>query len=153
MTWSLIQVARGERALEVEFRFGGCDQNAVGHVSEHPHGIAVTVTIESRQGGEIACPAIAGVGRLKVDLGAPLAGRRLLGTWSPSGPEAPGGRAMPRLIGLAPGDARRMADRIGVARVRVSHGHRGLPRVASQTPAPGAPVASDAAVVLRVDAP
>jgi hypothetical protein len=119
--------------------------------------IGVTIASPMHPG---LCPD--GVVRAKesVPLKAPLGGRRLLGDWSVAGGQFLA-NPMPRLIGLAPGDARRLLTLEGAPGsanapkelVTRSPGRTRLARVAGQQPAPGVLVTSASAVRVRIVVP
>jgi hypothetical protein len=158
VSWSLVQAGPNERSLDVSFGYGGCESDPKAEAAESPHGLRITVTVEVPQQRGIVCPAIARIGRMRVALRAPIRGRPLLGSWRVSSPGFGRARTVPRVIGLAAGDARRVVDGWTTspklhAAIRVRHGRRGLPRVTSQSPSPGAPAPRGGVVVLHVDAP
>jgi hypothetical protein len=157
VSWSLVQAGPQERSLEVSFAYGGCESNPKAEAAESPRGLRITVSVEVPQQRGIVCPAFARLVRTRVALRAPIRGRPLLGSWSVSSTPGPA-RTVPRVIGLAPGDAQRVVGGWNTspklhAAIRVRHGRRGLPRVTAQSPSPGAAAPRGGVVVLHVDAP
>jgi hypothetical protein len=156
--WSLVQAGPNERSLEVSFAYGGCERNPQADAAESGHGLRITVTVESPQQSGLVCPAFERLARERVPLVRPIRGRPLLGSWKVSSTGVAPARTVPRVTGLAPADARRVVAEWNVlprlhAAVRVRHGRRGLPRVASQSPNAGAPAPRSGVVELLIDAP
>jgi hypothetical protein len=157
ISWSLVQAGPRERSLEIGYVYGGCERNPMTTATEYASGVSIAVTTEAAPARTI-CPAIAQLVTEQVALRAPLRGRRVLGTWTVSNRTPAAIRRVPRVIGLAPGDARRVVDEwIPIRRlhasIRVRHDRRGLPRVTSQSPAAGAPAPSNGLVRLSVSEP
>ncbi len=158
-SWSVVAAGPQERSLEIEVHFGGCNQKGDFHatVTETPTSIGVSVLTSVSRPTETppgaprdACPLNFVSGARQVPLAAPIAGRRFYGLPAQGAPGplpepflSPGAlptqTAVPRVIGLAPSDAKRILGRSwGVRLVTPKHSRRGLPRVIAQTPAPGA---------------
>lgn len=157
ISWSLVQAGPGERSLEIAIVYGGCERNPGTTVTEYTSGVSIVVTTESPPADAI-CPADARVAIIRAALQAPLRGRRVLGTWTVSNGALAEVRRVPRVVGLAPGDARRVVDeRVTIPRmhasIRVRHLGHGLPRVTQQSPAAGAAAPADGIVHLRVSDP
>jgi hypothetical protein len=145
LDWALAGVGAGGRALVVQPGvYGGCDQGTPRvSVRETRSHIVVTVTVKSVQGPEVVCPAIARYAPAqRVRVARPVAGRPVGGDLEADTPgfvldaRTPG-RArprVPRVVGLASGDARQVlcAWRIRTAPYRASG------RVVGQRPRPGA---------------
>jgi hypothetical protein len=106
--------------------------------------ISVSYLREQLTGNEM-CRAIAYVTTLKIQLSRPLAGHRvegeekigLRGPYSPTRNRS-SYRVVPRLAGLAPPDAKILLRGLRLhTAFRVAGKSTGLPRVVSQSPAPG----------------
>ena len=106
------------------------------------------------------CPDIERIGRVSVALSRPLAGRHLQGgsaasgLWGPFLPGAGEGSripAVPRIVGLAPADARFLLAGLQLrVSMHVIGPAPGLPRVVSQSPAPDTPIPSNRIVRANV---
>jgi hypothetical protein len=112
--WVLTESGGDGRSIVVSYSGGGCAGEATPRVSQTRSAIRVVLDQEAwiPEDGE-ACTADLRVYRLKVRLGAPVAGRRVRGQGDErdvlfAGPfDANGQRLVPRAIGLAPADALR----------------------------------------------
>ena len=158
IAWSLVQAGPNERSLEVSFAYGGCQRAPRAEAVESRAGLRIIVSVEVPQQRAVACPDFLRLARARVALRSPIRGRPLLGSWNVSSAGAVPSRVVPRVIGLAPGDARRVLAgwkaRPGLHAVtRVRHGRGGVPRVTAQSPSPGAAAPGSGLVVLHVDAP
>jgi hypothetical protein len=147
--WSLVQVGPDQRSVEVSVRYGGCEGDPVGTATEAANSIRIKVTVESPTDPHAVCPAIARIRDIAVPLKARLAGRRI-----DEAAMEPSAR-VPRLVGLAPADANRLALADGLFRVRTRRVHAHVPRpvVREQSPAAGASVPGSATVRLVVALP
>jgi len=148
LDWALAGVAAGGRALVVQPGvYGGCDRGTP-HVAvrERRSHILVSVTVKSVRGPEVVCPAIARYAPAqRVRLARPVAGRPVSGDLEADTPgfvlesRLPGSARprVPRVIGLALGDARQVlcAWRIRTAPTGPT---RPRGRVVGQRPRPGA---------------
>jgi hypothetical protein len=154
--WQVAGVGPGQRSLDIIFTVGGClGPGARASVRETRTSVTLAVREDAPARGGLgqACPLFVGQGTLHVPLAAPLAGRRVLGQ-SPTGLVVAGGKLrfkVPRLIGFAPGDARRALepDRFHPVVTRRSGGG-GVLQVIAQAPAPGTPVGAGGVVRLRI---
>jgi hypothetical protein len=151
--WWLIEVGPAERSLEIAYESGGCEGPGTPRAVQSRFAVTVSVSNEKPLGAVI-CPAILRLGRVSVDLSRPLAGRHVEGASRANpGPFLPGGQvpAVPRLIGLTPGDARFLLAGLRLrGSVRVVGTARGLARVVSQAPAADTPVPSNRLVRVNV---
>jgi hypothetical protein len=157
--WRLIEVGPAERSLEIAYEFGGCEGPGTPRAVQSRLAVAVSVPNEEPLGAVI-CPAIARIGRVSIDLSGPLAGRHVQGGTRANGISGPfvsgveeGGRgpAVPRVVGLAPQDARFLLAGLRLRpSVSVVGAVRGLARVVSQSPAADAPVPRNRLVRLNV---
>jgi hypothetical protein len=164
--WGVVSVGPHGRSLEAVFSNGGCgSRNDHASVQETKTTVSVTLLREVPTGGELVCPEIEVIARMRVQLAATLAGRLILGlpAWNSSaGPllRSVIGQAdtsaglmplAPRLIGFAPADAEGALKLLGLrASIRVVHGGHGLARVARQSPSPGVVAPLGEPVRLRV---
>lgn len=160
--WQVAGVGPGQRSLDIIFTVGGClGPGARASVRETRTSVTLAVREDAPARGGLgqACPLFVGQGTLHVPLAAPLAGRRVLGqspagSFIPTGLVVAGGKLrfkVPRLIGFAPGDARRALepDRFHPVVTRRSGGG-GVLQVIAQAPAPGTPVGAGGVVRLRI---
>lgn len=165
----MFSVGPAERSLEVVFHTGGCgSRNNHSTLQETKTTISVSLLREVPT-GELICPDIYVIGRIRVELAAPLAGRVIVGPpasvpfggggplWAVTGQaETSVGLAplAPRLVGFAPVDAKDALKLLGLkATIDLVRRGRGLSRVVGQSPAPGRVVPRDKPVVLRVIEP
>ncbi|MEA2299762.1 MAG: hypothetical protein QOE44_297 [Solirubrobacteraceae bacterium] len=160
--WQVAGVGPGQRSLDIIFTVGGClGPGARATVREIRTSVTLTVREDAPTRGGLgqACPLFVGQGTLHVPLAARLAGRRVLGQ-SPVGSFIPTGLVVvagklrykvPRLIGFAPGDARRaLASDPFHPVVTQRSGGRGMLQVIAQAPAPGTPLGAGGVVRLRI---
>jgi hypothetical protein len=152
LSWGVLAVAPGERAVEVVFIDGGCPgRNLHASVTEARTSVTIAVVEEKNMAAGLVCPAIAMIGTRRVGLAAPLAGRLLEGGTSLAPPPSIAGPRVPRLTGFSPRDAQRALRAVQLrAHMLVRHGARGLPRVVAQDPAPGLRLPQGASVSVRV---
>jgi hypothetical protein len=142
--WRFQEVGVDGRSLEVTFGYGGCQTDPRGTALETAYAIRLHVTVQAPVSSAHAlCPAIAASGELRVSLRRAVAGRPISGA-----KEAPprkvisssraNGPLVPRLTGLFPGDALRVARGLGFATSVVQEAGIATPaEVISQIPAPG----------------
>ena len=164
--WDVLEVGPAGRSLVLYYSVGGClGPKARATVTETGTSVTVSVGLETEAplGTLSLCPAVLGVGSLRVSLAAPLAGRAILGRPTPDRAPAAwvglvtakNGRAehkTPRVIGFSSDDATHALERLGLhehVRYQRLNGY-GLPRVISQRPAPGRIVPQDGAVHVVV---
>lgn len=146
--WDVIGVGPHERSIELAYRIGGCGpRNVQATTQEMAKSITIQVSEEILTGPEVNCPAIAGVGSLRVSLSRPLAGRLIAGrpTYSPlETPRRLFGlfrTTTPTLIGFSPADAEQVLAIYGVKpKIRFVARSHGLPRVVAQKPRPEVPL-------------
>jgi hypothetical protein len=153
--WWLIEVGPAERSLEIAYEFGGCEGPGTPRAVQSRFAVTVSVSNEKPL-GTVICPAILGIGRVSIDLSRPLAGRHVEGGSRANpirGPFVPGGQvpAVPRLIGLTPGDARFLLAGLRLrGSLRVVGTARGMARVVSQSPSADTLVPSNRLVRVNV---
>lgn len=135
--WDAYAVGPRETSLDLIVQHGACGsiQTRVGEGHD-----SVVIEIGEEQGSG-ACPAVATIGPLDVQLAHTLAGRTIQG---PSRQRLPilisRSRldSAPRLIGFAPRDAAHALALVSLGeQTRILHGTGGLRRVVAQYPAPG----------------
>jgi PASTA domain-containing protein len=158
-TWSLVQVGPRERSLEASVSWGACESKPVLRVRESARTVAVDAVIEHPRNPREMCILIALEARPTVRLKRPLAGRSILGASKtapyslPKTPMRDGSSyaEMPRLLGLAPADAKRLLHDLRLPVETHSVGETsGLPRVVAQSPPVGSRIRRDARFVLSV---
>lgn len=147
--WVLMDVTRDGRGLVVGYVGGGCDFDADARTVQTPTRVSIVLdqAIAIPEGPNEACTADLRFYSLVVPLVNPIAGRRLVGQASSRhaglagfGPFRPRGEdfvlIVPRVIGLAPLDARRMLRAHGYHVRVVPAGGRCAKRaqVVAQTP-------------------
>jgi PASTA domain len=155
--WDVLGVGPGARSLRLVYLVGGCESGPpTVAAAETAASVTVTVTVQDNQSPGIACPADLGYATTSVALSAPLGGRAILGR--PATPVGfyPGGLlnvhgrlelSVPRLLGMAPADARRTLDLYGLQeRAHAGPRRGGLRRVVAQRPRAGTRVRPDAGV-------
>jgi hypothetical protein len=138
--WSLVGTGPGARSLVIRYEHGACDGVARATATGTSTAIRIRVTRSGPTGGvPRACPQVVGLFRLTVHLRNPVGGRRIHGGTpgaplpTPSGP-----RAVPRVLGLAPADARSVLAANGLgSRTTTRKGEVRLPQVVAQSPAAG----------------
>jgi hypothetical protein len=143
--WKLIQVGPHERSLEIKYDVG-CERVAV-HKVENRRRVAIWISRRPDVStGNHVCDAKEDTRTAKIRLSRPLAGRRVEGSQkieSEEGPYRPARNGtsypvVPRLTGLAPSDAKILLRGLRLhAAFREVGRSTGLPRVGSQSPAPG----------------
>jgi hypothetical protein len=144
LDWALAGVSASGRTLVVQPGiYGGCDWGTPRvSVRERRAHIVVTVTVKSVQGPEVMCPAIAKYAHAQsVRLARPVDGRPISGDLQADTPgfvldsrtPADARPRVPRVIGLASGDARQV---LCSWRIRTMP-YRGGGQVVAQRPRPG----------------
>jgi len=135
--WDVYAVGPREASLELIVERGVC-----GHIQTKVVEGRDSVVIEvGEEQGSGACPAVAAIAPLDVQLAHPLAGRTIQGASRRRLPILLSRSrldSVPRLIGFAPQDASHALALVSLrARTRIVHGTGGLRRVVAQYPAPG----------------
>jgi hypothetical protein len=164
VAWDVAEAGLDGTSLQVFVRFGGCVGAPFQPVAEETaDSIRISVLATDRSGDGVACPAIAGVGVVRVPLAGPLDGRSIRGRSGTGGLvrasfiPTPGGRPrvrVPLLIGLNSFEARRALRLRGLRyKLRSSHGHGGRTQIRGQSPGGGRPIAAHGVVRLLVGLP
>ena len=168
--WVALEVGAGERSVTISYTLGCSTRNEHAVVHETAASVTIELLREAQQ-GTLICPDILAFGTLQVPLGAPLAGRSIIGAAPPSdvpgmpfltgtpvhGPDGLEPLA-PRVIGFSPTDAKIALERADVhpcitVRYTTEPAHRHA-RVVWQSPSPGKPMRlSQARITLRVALP
>jgi hypothetical protein len=160
--WDVLEAGRDGRSLVVGYRTDSCGERNAHVVVAHESARTVTLALPYEilvYPSAISCPAPT-IKIVAVRLHRPIAGRRVLGR---SGAVLAEPRAVfgstgaatevkaPRVVGLAPADAKHTLD-VGYLHGTVQSVRKspGLTRVAAQTPAAGSLVRRNATVRLRV---
>jgi hypothetical protein len=158
--WGVVQVGPDGRSLELRWNVG-CVTRAVATVKQARLSLRVTILAETTRVCSVSViPSSTAQLRFamfttQVRFATPIAGRFITGLWgadsySPADP-------VPRVLGLAPGDARLVIEgfqnrhRYDSATYR--HAGKGLLRVIAQRPSPGAPWPRDGVVHLTISRP
>jgi hypothetical protein len=144
LPWRFQEVGVDGRSLEVRVTYGGCQSNPRATALETAYAIRVHVTVQvPRDSAHAICPAIAVFAERRVSLRKAVAGRPISGAKEEhernvvSSIRANGPR-VPRLTGLFPGDALRVARNLGFTTSVVQEVGIATPaEVISQLPAPG----------------
>jgi hypothetical protein len=137
--WSLVQVGPHERSLEITYGQGACETLAA-HSDQGPRMVAISVSVE-RAAGDEPCPAILLIRAVTIVQGSAGPAEDRLGL-RPS---------VPRLVGLAPPDAKFVLSGLRLhAVLHVAARTHGLPRVVSQSPAAGTRVPKNKLVRINI---
>lgn len=138
--WSLVGTGPGARSLIVRYEHGGCDGQAHAAATGTRNTIRVRLTRTAVTGGPPrVCAQVIAILTLTVHLHHPVGGRPILGgTPGAPLPVPSGPRAVPRVLGLAPVDARSALRAGGLGWTTTTRRHRvRLPQVVAQSPAAG----------------
>jgi hypothetical protein len=147
--WSLVQVGPHERSLEITYGQGACETLAA-HSDQGPRMVAISVSVE-RAAGDEPCPAILLIRTVTIVLSEPLAGRHVQGSAGPAEDRLRLRPSVPRLVGLAPPDAKFVLSGLRLhAVLHVAARTHGLPRVVSQSPAAGTRVPKNKLVRINI---
>jgi hypothetical protein len=148
VAFGLTGVGPSGRSIGVRFGYGGCQGAPRASAVETSASVRLSVTVRDVADPLVACPAIARIGRRVVTLRAALRGRRILG-WTAMASEptsrCPGAIGVPRVLGMASADARRLLDGLGL-RPSASTGGE----VVGQRPAPWSSAPHAGAVQLAI---
>lgn len=140
--WMLIGTGPGARSLIVRYEHGGCEAPVHATVAGTPTAIRVRLSRVEPLGGppRPICAQVIQILTMKVHLRHPVGGRRIRGgTPGAALPVPSGARTVPRVLGLAPPDARSAlaANGLGSAASTRKRDVR-LPQVVAQSPRAGA---------------
>ena len=165
VSWAVDAVGPQERSLDLSVTTpargwcGGRELRIIIRETATNVGINITEAEPPPRPERLGCPEIAyAVHPLQIALAKPLAGRRTYAAPTEVPTPSAGlhesvqviedrggalalGPVTPCLIGFAPADAKRAAEKANLReRIRVRRTRHGLPRVISQSPGPGAPL-------------
>jgi hypothetical protein len=141
--WNAVSVGRGEHSVEVRYYDSGCEPVRNVKVAARETRRAVSIAVRGEYAewsglGPRSCPAPDAL-IITVRLAHPLNGRRVKGQEAASRPDCVSPLSIPRLIGFAPSDAERALKVVCLhGLVHVVRRTKGVPRVVSQSPRPGA---------------